>query len=72
LSISAAIHGVSDRVDRKRTDEQGPTYTGGFLGSLVGSFVPMLWGAGQFSMSSMVFFVIGGLAGIWLAYRLFA
>lgn len=49
---------------------KGPTYAGGFIGSLVGSFVPSIWGAGQLSMASMLFFVIGGLAGVWLGYRL--
>lgn len=43
---------------------------GGFVGSCIGSFIPGLWGAGQLSISSLVFFVIGGLVGIWLAYRL--
>lgn len=50
---------------------KGPTYTGGFLGGLIGSFIPSLWGAGQLSMSSLLFFVIGGFVGIWVAYRLF-
>jgi len=49
---------------------KGPTYTGGFVGSLAGSFIPSLWGAGQLSLSSLVFFVIGGVVGVWLAYRL--
>jgi hypothetical protein len=50
---------------------KGPTYTGGFVGGTIGSFIPSLWGAGQLTMSSVAFFVIGGLVGIWLAYRLF-
>jgi hypothetical protein len=49
---------------------KGPTYIGGFVGSFGGSFIPSLWGAGQLSMSSIVFFVIGGVVGIWIAYRL--
>ena len=48
---------------------KGPTYIGGFVGSFGGSLIPSLWGAGQLSVSSVAFFVIGGLAGIWLAYR---
>jgi uncharacterized membrane protein YeaQ/YmgE (transglycosylase-associated protein family) len=48
---------------------KGPTYVGGFVGSFIGSFIPTLWGAGQLSMSSLLFFVIGGIAGVWLAYR---
>jgi hypothetical protein len=48
---------------------KGPTYTGGFLGSLAGSFLPTIWGAGQFSASSLLFFMIGGLVGVWMGYR---
>ncbi len=50
---------------------KGPTYIGGFVGGLIGSFIPSLWGAGQLSMSSLLFFMIGGFCGIWIAYRLF-
>ena len=42
---------------------------GGF-GTLVGGYVPELWGASGFSAMSLVFAVIGGVAGIWLAVRL--
>jgi len=38
---------------------------------LVGSLVPSLWGAGAFSLASIVFFMIGGFIGIWIAYRRF-
>ncbi|MGD1049957.1 MAG: hypothetical protein ABR947_02665 [Solirubrobacteraceae bacterium] len=51
---------------------KGPTYVGGFVGSFGGSFIPSIWGAGQLSASSIALFVIGGIAGVWLAYRLFA
>jgi hypothetical protein len=50
---------------------KGPTYTGGFVGGTIGSFIPTLWGASQLSASSAVFFMIGGFFGIWVAYRLF-
>lgn len=49
---------------------KGPTYTGGLVGGTIGSFIPILWGAGQLSVSSIVFFMIGGFLGIWIAYRL--
>ena len=51
---------------------KGPTYIGGFVGGFIGSVVPSIWGAGQLSISSVAFFVIGGFVGIWTAYRLFA
>ncbi len=49
---------------------KGPTYTGATVGSIAGSFIPGLWGAGQLSAWSVLFFVIGGIAGVWIAYRL--
>jgi uncharacterized membrane protein YeaQ/YmgE (transglycosylase-associated protein family) len=50
---------------------KGPTYIGGLVGGLIASLIPSLWGAGQFSFSSVVLFMIGGFLGIWIAYRLF-
>ncbi len=49
---------------------KGPTYMGGSLGSIGGSMVPGLWGAGQLSLWSLLFFMIGGFAGVWVTYRL--
>jgi uncharacterized membrane protein YuzA (DUF378 family) len=51
---------------------KGPTYAGGSLGSIAGSLIPSLWGAGQLSMWSLLFFMIGGIVGVWTAYRLFS
>lgn len=42
---------------------------GMFLGSTVGSYVPLLWGGSVFSFTSILFGVIGGLLGIWLGYQ---
>ena len=40
------------------------------VGSVVGSYVPTLWGAGAFSMWSILLGGIGGLVGIWVGYKL--
>jgi hypothetical protein len=41
------------------------------VGSGVGSYVPVvLWGAGSFSLSSLLFGGIGGVAGVWLGARI--
>ena len=40
------------------------------IGMTVGGFVPELWGAGSFSLSSLLFSGVGGVAGIWLGARL--
>jgi hypothetical protein len=40
------------------------------VGSSVGGALPMLWGDGVFSVSSIVLTAVGGVAGIWLGFRL--
>jgi hypothetical protein len=40
------------------------------FGSLVGGYVPELWGASGFSVVSILFGVVGGAAGVWLGVRL--
>jgi hypothetical protein len=45
-------------------------YLGLFVGSTIGSYVPALWGAGVFSMSSLLFGALGGFLGIWAGYKI--
>jgi hypothetical protein len=40
------------------------------MGTIVGGYVPALWGAGSFSMASIVFSLFGGVAGVWAGFRL--
>jgi uncharacterized membrane protein YeaQ/YmgE (transglycosylase-associated protein family) len=40
------------------------------IGSVVGGFIPALWGAGTFSFSSIIFSSLGAMAGIFVAYKL--
>ena len=42
---------------------------GGF-GLFVGGYVPVLWGAGSFSLTSLLFGALGAAAGIWLGVRI--
>jgi hypothetical protein len=42
------------------------------VGSLVGGYVPALWGASSLSLVSLFFGALGGVAGIWLGVRLSA
>lgn len=46
-------------------------WVGVFVGSSIGSAVPMLWGGSLFSMSSMLFSALGAFAGIWAVYKLY-
>ena len=39
------------------------------FGSFVGGYVPTLWGASSWGMESLLFGVLGGIAGIWLGVR---
>ncbi len=41
-----------------------------FVGSMLGSFIPLLWGASTFSFSSLLFSGAGALFGIWFGYKL--
>lgn len=40
------------------------------VGTFVGGYVPVLWGASAFSLASLVFSAAGGAAGVWLGVRL--
>jgi hypothetical protein len=48
-------------------DTKALVWTGFFIGSTIGSFVPFLWGGGLFS--SVIFSAILGIAGIWAGYK---
>ena len=40
------------------------------VGSTLGGYLPALWGAGAFSIASVFFGAVGGVAGIWAGYKL--
>ena len=39
------------------------------VGSMIGSYIPVLWGDNPFSLSAIIFSGIGGAIGLWLGYR---
>ena len=41
-----------------------------FLGGTIGSYVPLLWGDGYFSMASVFCSALGGILGIWIGFKL--
>lgn len=43
---------------------------GMFLGSIIGGYVPMIWGDGGFSFSSIILTATGGILGIWGGHKL--
>jgi hypothetical protein len=40
------------------------------VGGVVGGYIPLLWGAGYFSFSSILFNAIGAIIGIWIGFKL--
>jgi len=40
------------------------------IGSTIGSFIPMLWGSDMLSFSSIIFSGLGGIAGIYIFYKI--
>jgi hypothetical protein len=42
------------------------------FGLFVGGYVPVLWGASSFSLASILFGALGGVAGVWFGARLSA
>jgi dipeptide/tripeptide permease len=45
-------------------------WIGAFVGSTVGSFIPMLWHDSVFSLWSIVLSGVGGILGIIAAYKI--
>lgn len=44
-------------------------YIGMVVGSSIGGYIPVLFGADLLSFSSLFFSLIGGLVGIWIGYK---
>lgn len=45
-------------------------WMGLIIGSTIGGFLPTLWGASFFSLSSFILSVIGGFMGIWIGFKI--
>ena len=44
-------------------------FVGMTVGSIIGGYIPVLWGAGIFSYSSVLFSGIGAIIGVWIGYK---
>jgi uncharacterized membrane protein YeaQ/YmgE (transglycosylase-associated protein family) len=47
-----------------------PIWVGMLIGSILGGYIPTLWGADIFSLTSLAGSVVGGLLGIWVGYKI--
>lgn len=45
-------------------------WTGAGIGSIIGSYLPKLWGSGLLSFSSIILGTIGGLLGVYVGYKI--
>lgn len=43
---------------------------GMIFGSTIGGYIPTIFGASVFSLTSILTGALGGILGIWLSYRL--
>jgi hypothetical protein len=41
-----------------------------FVGGIAGSFLPTLWGASAMGLSSILFALLGGVAGVFIGARI--
>jgi len=51
---------------------KGVYYLAAFIGSIVGAYIPTLWGAGLISFSSIIFSTLGALAGFIIVWKWFS
>ncbi len=45
-------------------------FIGMIVGATIGGYIPTLFGAGVFSISSVLCGGLGGIIGIWLTFRI--
>jgi hypothetical protein len=45
-------------------------WLGAGLGGTIGSFIPMIWGSDMLSFSSIIWSGVGGIAGIYIFYKM--
>jgi drug/metabolite transporter superfamily protein YnfA len=45
-------------------------YIGATVGSIIGGYLPTLWGASDFSGTAILLGTVGGVAGAILAYKI--
>lgn len=44
-------------------------YAEAFIGGIIGGYIPALWGAGIFDLSSIFLGTLGTFLGAWIGYK---
>ena len=39
------------------------------VGSFAGSYIPLIWGDSAFSLTSILFGILGGCIGVWAGFK---
>ena len=68
--MSSVVQARYARVYLPHMERKKLIWIGILVGSFIGSYVPLLWGAGVFSFSSIILGGVGSVAGIYLGFRL--
>jgi hypothetical protein len=50
-------------------DSKKLIWLGLFLGSAIGGYLPILWGGGLLSFTSIILSALGGIVGIWVGFK---
>ncbi len=45
-------------------------WMGAIVGSTAGAYIPAIWGASVFSLSSILLSGVGGILGIWVGFTI--
>lgn len=45
-------------------------WSGMIVGSLIGNYIPLLWGGSSLSFTSIILGMVGGILGIWAGFKL--
>lgn len=44
-------------------------WLGMFVGSLLGGYIPLLWGGSSFSLAGVIWSGVGAFIGVWLGWK---
>jgi uncharacterized membrane protein YeaQ/YmgE (transglycosylase-associated protein family) len=51
-------------------DSKSMTWLLTIVGSVIGSYIPALWGDGVFSLWAIILSAVGAVIGIWIGFNL--